>query len=138
MGPKRSDPFRHVDGASELVIDTSHLPLLITTWFSSPSLALAEVYADWFASYVERSRAGGRRFVILDDASRAGRPVPQVRGRLSKIACPPEVVIDRVVVVDTPAIRGAITALSSVPRCCKRSRKTSSEGGMIKMVTLSG
>ena len=112
MAPNRSEPFRHVDGDSELVIDTSHLPLLITTWFSSPSLGLAEVYVDWFSNYVERSRAGGRRFVILDDASRAGRPIPQVRGLLSKIECPPEVVLDRVIVVNTPAIRGAITALS--------------------------
>ena len=40
------------------------------------------------------------------------RPAPQVRGRLSKIECPPEVVIDRVVVTQTRPIRGAITALS--------------------------
>ena len=38
--------------------------------------------------------------------------MPAVRGRLSKIQCPAEVVIDRVVIVDSAAIRGAVTALS--------------------------
>ena len=103
---------RHVEGPSEFVVDTSHLPLLITTWFASPTLELAEAYTRWFHEYVERCRISGRRFVILDDASRAGRPAPPVRGCLSKIQCPPEVVIDRVVVVNSSAIRGAITALS--------------------------
>jgi hypothetical protein len=103
---------RRVDGESEFVIDMSHLPLLITTWFGSPTLALVEVYTEWFTRFVERSRAAGRKFVILDDAIRAGRPAPPVRGLLAKIQCPSDVVIDRVVVVDTAAIRGALTALS--------------------------
>jgi hypothetical protein len=104
--------FRRVDGDSELVIDTSHLPLLITTWFGSPTLGLVEVYTEWFVRFVERSRASGRKFVILDDAIRAGRPAPPVRGLLAKIQCPSDVVVDRVVVVDSAAIRGALTALS--------------------------
>jgi hypothetical protein len=104
--------FRRVDGESELVIDTSHLPLLITTWFGSPSLGLVEAYNEWLVRFVERSRAAGRKFVILDDAIRAGRPAPPVRGLLAKIQCPSDVVVDRVVVVDSAAIRGALTALS--------------------------
>lgn len=103
---------REVDGASEFVVDTGHIPLLITTWFGSPTVRLANAYAEWFASYVERSRVAGRRFVILDDATRAERPAPPVRGRLSKISCAPDVVIDRVVVVGSAAIRGALTAMS--------------------------
>jgi hypothetical protein len=113
MNPRSREPIvRHVDGDSEYVVDTGHMPLLITTWFGSPTLGLAENYSKWFASFVERSRASGRKFVILDDASRAGRPAPPVRGCLAKIQCPSDVVIDRIVVVDTAAIRGAITALS--------------------------
>jgi hypothetical protein len=103
---------RRVDGESEFVIDSSHLPLLITTWFGSPTLGLVEAYTEWLVRFVERSRAAGRKFVILDDAIRAGRPAPPVRGLLAKIQCPSDVVVDRVVVVDTAAIRGALTALS--------------------------
>ena len=103
---------RRVDGDSEFVIDTSQMPVMITTWFGSPTLGLVEAYTEWFARYVERKRAARSRFVILDDAIRAGRPVPAVRGLLAKIQCPSEVVVDRIVVVDTAAIRGAITALS--------------------------
>lgn len=108
----RTPLVRHVDGDVEFVIDTSHLPMLITTWFGSPTLSLVETYASWLDTFIERSRVAGRRFVILDDAVRAGRPIPQVRGRLAQIKCPGDVIIDRVVVVDTAAIRGAITALS--------------------------
>lgn len=103
---------RRVDGESEFFIDTSHLPLLITTWFGSPTIGLVEVYSEWLVRFVERSRKDGRKFVILDDAIRAGRPAPPVRALLAKIQCPADVVIDRVVVVDTAAIRGALTALS--------------------------
>lgn len=109
---RRSAVIRHVDGASECALDSRHLPLLITTWFGSPTLALVERYAQWFDEFVEASRIAGRRFVILDDTTLAERPAPSVRGRLSKLECPSEVVIDRVVVVQARAIRGAVTALS--------------------------
>jgi hypothetical protein len=113
MNPGGFEPLvRRVDGESELVVDTSHLPLVITTWFGSPTLGLVEAYTEWFVRFVERNRAAGRKFVILDDAIRAGRPAPPVRGLLAKIQCPSDVVVDRVVVVDTAAIRGALTALS--------------------------
>jgi hypothetical protein len=109
---RRSEIIRHVDGAGEFVVDTRQLPLLITSWFGAPTVALVERYAQWFDSFVELSRLAGRRFVILDDTSLAERPTPSVRGQLSKLACPTDVVIDRVVVVQARAIRGAVTALS--------------------------
>jgi hypothetical protein len=62
--------------------------------------------------FVERTRAAGQKVVILDDAIRGGRPAPPVRAVLAKIQCPSDVVVDRIVVVDSAAIRGAITALS--------------------------
>lgn len=113
MTGSASEPLvRHVDGDSEFVVDVGHMPMLITTWFGSPTLALAGTYAKWFEDFVERSRASGQRFVILDDAVRAARPAPAVRGRLSQITCSKDVVVDRVVVVGAAAIRGAITAIS--------------------------
>jgi hypothetical protein len=109
---RRSAIIRHVDGACEIATDSRHLPLLITSWFGSPTLTLVERHAQWLGEFIEASRSAGGRFVILDDASQAERPTPSVRGRLSKLECPPDVVIDRVVVVAAPAIRGAVTALS--------------------------
>jgi hypothetical protein len=50
--------------------------------------------------------------VLLDDASRAERPTPQVRGRLAQLDCPANVVVARVIVASTAAIRGAVTALT--------------------------
>jgi hypothetical protein len=113
INPGSVNPIvRRVDGESELVIDSSHLPLLITTWFGSPTLGLVEAYTEWFVRFVERTRAAGQKVVILDDAIRGGRPAPPVRAVLAKIQCPSDVVVDRIVVVDSAAIRGAITALS--------------------------
>lgn len=112
MLDRRPQLFRHVDGTSEFVVDISHMPVLITTWFGAPSVELATHYTSWFGDYVRHCHAMGKRFVILDDATRAGRPAPPVRGVLSKSECLPQVVIDRVVVSQERAIRGAVTALS--------------------------
>ncbi len=103
---------RHADGDSEFVVDVRHLPLVVTTWFGAPSLGLVEAYDGWLRRFVEASTIGARKVVILDDASRAGRPTPQVRGRLAQLDCPDAVIVARLIVVQNPAIRGATTALS--------------------------
>jgi hypothetical protein len=103
---------RHTDGGSEIVIDTRHLPLVVTTWFGSPTVTLVEFYDRWLRRFVESSSVAGRRVVLLDDGTRAERPTPQVRGRLAQLDCPATVVVARVIVAATPAIRGAVTALT--------------------------
>jgi hypothetical protein len=103
---------RHTDGDSEVVIDARHLPLVVTTWFGSPTLKLVECYDTWLRRFVEASSVSGRRVVLLDDATGAERPTPQVRGQLAKLDCPAAVVVARVIVARTPAIRGAVTALT--------------------------
>lgn len=104
--------LRHVDGASEVVVDIRRLPLVVTTWLGDPTLGLVDAYAQWLRRFVESSSLSGRRVVLLDDASRAERPTPQVRGRLAKLECPAEVVVARLIVARTAAIRGAVTALT--------------------------
>ncbi|HLT37999.1 MAG TPA: hypothetical protein VK034_17055 [Enhygromyxa sp.] len=111
MTSKRSI-IRHTDGDRELVIDTRHLPLVVTTWFAAPSVELVEFYDRWLRRFVETSSLSGRRVVLLDDATRAERPNPQVRGRMAKLECPPAVVVARVIVAPTAALRGAVTALT--------------------------
>jgi hypothetical protein len=103
---------RHTDGDSEFVVDTRRLPLVVTTWFGSPTLGLVEAYARWLQGFIERSTIVGRKVVLIDDATLAERPSPPVRGRLAQIECPPTVILDRLVVVNNSVIRGAITALS--------------------------
>lgn len=103
---------RHTDGECEVVVDVSHLPLVVTTWFGKPTVELVDAYDEWLRRFVESSSVSGRRVVLLDDATRAERPTPQVRGRLAKLDCPANVVVARVIVAHTPAIRGAVTALT--------------------------
>lgn len=104
--------MRHSDGESEVVIDTRHLPLVVTTWFGAPTIGLVNGYDLWLRRFVETSSVSGRKVVLLDDASRAERPTPQVRGRLAQLDCPANVVVARVIVARTSAIRGAVTALT--------------------------
>ena len=103
---------RHTDGESVVVVDVRHLPLVVTTWFGSPTLGLVDAYDEWLRRFVESSSVSDRRVVLLDDATRAERPTPQVRGRLAKLDCPTSVVVARVIVARTAAIRGAVTALT--------------------------
>ncbi|MFO7566054.1 MAG: hypothetical protein R6X02_25645 [Enhygromyxa sp.] len=104
--------MRHTDGDREVVIDIRHLPLVVTTWFGAPSVELVEAYDGWLRRFVETSSLSGRKVVLLDDASRAQRPTPAVRGRLAKLECPAAVVVARVIVAPSAAIRGAVTALT--------------------------
>lgn len=120
--------FRHADGDREFVVDTRYLPLVVTTWFGSPSLSLVEAYDRWLRQFVERSLVCERKVVLLDDASRAERPVPQVRGRLAQLDCPAPVIVARVIVVQTPAIRGAVTALSWITGRTLRTVETIEDG----------
>jgi hypothetical protein len=103
---------RHTDAECEVVIDTRRLPLVVTTWFGSPTLGLVEAYDGWLRRFIEASSVSGRRVVLLDDGTRAERPTPQVRGRLAQLECPSTVVVARVIVAASPAIRGAVTALT--------------------------
>lgn len=111
MATNRST-VRHTDGDREVVIDTRHLPLVVTTWFGAPSIGLVDAYDEWLRRFVETSSLSGRRVVLLDDATRAERPTPAVRGRLAKLECPATVVVARVIVAPTAALRGAVTALT--------------------------
>lgn len=103
---------RHTDGDREFVVDTRHLPLLVTTWFGQPTIPLVDKYDAWLRHFIETSALANRRVVLLDDATRAERPSPPVRGRMAKIDCPANVVVARVIVAPTSALRGAVTALT--------------------------
>jgi hypothetical protein len=111
MASSRST-VRHTDGDREVVIDIRHLPLVVTTWFGAPSVALVDAYDAWLRRFVEASLLTGRRVVLLDDAARAERPTPAVRGRLAQLECPDKVVVARIIVAPTSALRGAVTALT--------------------------
>lgn len=111
MATNRST-VRHTDGDREFCVDIRHLPLVVTSWFGAPSIAIVDAYDAWLQRFIETSSMSGRRVVLLDDATRAERPSPAVRGRLAKIECPPNVVVARVIVAPTSALRGAVTALT--------------------------
>ncbi len=106
---------RHQDGNSELVVDDSHYPILIVTWFGEPTHGLAHVYQRWEVEQRERAKASGTRLVSLNDGTHATRPSPSVRKIFSEFEVPDaSLVLKSVVVVTNPLIRGGITAIKWV------------------------
>ncbi|MFO7566077.1 MAG: hypothetical protein R6X02_25760 [Enhygromyxa sp.] len=109
-----NDVLRERDGELEFVINLRHLPIVVETWFGGPSVALIDRYMAWLDGFMAEARASERRVVFLHDATRAGMPASDARQRLTQIPVPGEVIIDRVIVFDSPMVRAAVSALAWV------------------------
>jgi hypothetical protein len=101
---------RFVDGDAEAIVDARYLPIVVTSWFGTPTLGLANAFCEWYAAFVAEQGRAGKPLVFVNDATLAGRPSGEVRSRLAA-APTPEFVLDSLVVVTHPAVRGAATAI---------------------------
>lgn len=105
-----------------------HTPIVIETWFGGPSVALIDRYIAWLDGYLAEARACQRRVVVMHDATRAGMPSSEARQRLTMIPSPPDVIIDRVIVFDSPMIRAAVSALAWIIGTPYRTARDLDEG----------
>ncbi|MFV8754912.1 hypothetical protein ACNOYE_30560 [Nannocystaceae bacterium ST9] len=101
---------RLVDGDAEVVIDTRYLPIVISTWFGTPALGLANMYGEWIHGFFAEQAKLGTRVILVNDATLSGRPGGEVRTRFAGFPTP-EFVLDLLIVVTNPAVRGAATAV---------------------------
>jgi hypothetical protein len=101
---------RFVDGDAEVVVDLRFMPIVISTWFGTPTIELATSFAEWFSPFMAEQAQLGTRLVFVSDASLAGRPGGDVRKRFAALDSP-DFVLDSLVVVTNPAVRGAATAI---------------------------
>lgn len=101
---------RFVDGDAEAIVDARYLPIVVTSWFGTPTLGLATAFCDWYAGFLAESGRAGKPLVFVNDASLAGRPAGEVRSCLAAVPTP-EFLLDSLVVVTNPAVRGAATAI---------------------------
>lgn len=102
--------FRFLDTDAEVVIDLRFMPIVISTWMGTPTIALANAFCEWLAVFQAEHAKLGTRLVFVSDAALAGRPGGEVRKRFAA-ADTPDSVLDSLVVVTNPAVRGAATAI---------------------------
>jgi hypothetical protein len=104
------DVQRFVDGDADVVIDTRFMPIVISTWTGTGTVALANTYCEWLTGFFAEHAKLGTRLVMVTDASLANRPGGEVRTRFAA-APTPDFLLDSLIVVTNPAVRGAATAI---------------------------
>jgi hypothetical protein len=102
---------------SALVVDDSHFPFLVATWFGKPDEETIRYYFDWQGERLARARDQGVKVATIIDAIDAERPPSTIRKTLAE--CSEKIlsefdpyIVHSWVVVQSPLIRGVITALT--------------------------
>lgn len=101
----------------EVHCDARTLPVVFVTWFGLATVELVDAYFAWSNRLNERAHASGRRYVMITDTLEGERPSPLVRKHISELTnAQPDYVdaltIESLVVIDSPIMRGTLTALS--------------------------
>ncbi|MCA9710669.1 MAG: hypothetical protein KDK70_32805 [Myxococcales bacterium] len=67
-----------------LHVTARYFPVVIATWFGTPTVEAVERYADWLATMSSRAKAEGTKVVIIGDTTASGRPGPDVRRGMAR------------------------------------------------------
>ena len=102
---------------SAVVVDDSHYPYLIATWFGAPAVDTIEFYFAWQAERLARARDEGIKVATIIDGIEASRPSPSIRKTLAELS---KSILDEFdpyivhswVILQNPLIRGVITAIT--------------------------
>jgi hypothetical protein len=105
------------EGTSSVVLDSRAWPVVITTWFGTPTEVLVDRYFDQHATVLERARKNSDRIVLISDTFATERPTATARKRIAdrtsahaKVA--QSITLASFIVIENALIRGAVTALS--------------------------
>ncbi len=98
------------EGGAEVVLDLRFYPLVITTWYGTATRPLADAFVTWQERLFADVESSGERIVVISDVTRCGRPPGDARKRFAD-ASTPELVLDNLVVVTDPNVRGAYMAV---------------------------
>jgi len=102
------------DGDSLIVADDDRAPILVTTWVGPASLKNVDSFFAWFQRRITEASKNGTFIVLLCDALDAERPGPEVRQALSRLQIDDKALIASPVVLTSPLVRGAMTAIGWV------------------------
>lgn len=114
--PPDSDPLWCLDGASTVVVDSRHWPIVFATWFDEPTERLVRTYFDNHARLLERARANREPFVLVTDTFATRQPSAKARKLIADLTnAQPEyatsLLVGSVIVLESAILRGVVTAL---------------------------
>lgn len=112
-------------------LDDEHFPFLVVSWVGVGVVDHAKAYVEWAARMADRADPD-TTLMIINDATRAGRPGPEFRKFFSDFLGTPHgqalLTTDNLtlVVLDNPLVRGALTAVGWMAPAVRKMRVTSS------------
>jgi hypothetical protein len=114
--PADSDPLYCIDGASTVVVDSRHWPVVFATWFDEPTERLVRSYFDNHAKLLERARANREPFVLVTDTFATKQPSAKARKLIADLtnaqpAYAATLTIGSIIVIENAILRGVVTAL---------------------------
>jgi hypothetical protein len=102
---------RVFDGDAELVLDDRLSPILIATWFGSPSATTIDAFHAWVDDRIAEARAQGEHLVLINDSIDSGRLDAAARRKFAEHEFDTNVLIAVPTVITSSLIRGAVTAM---------------------------
>jgi hypothetical protein len=107
------------NGAGLAVCDSRYFPIVVLQWFGKLDPPTIEQYAEWIRRLLAWMEHEQVRGVLISDLRGGERPTPAIRrqlaeGRHSAEASIQRSMIDNLLVIDDPAIRGAVSAITWV------------------------
>lgn len=107
------------EGTASVVLDSRAWPVVITTWFGTPTEGLVDRYFDQHATILERGRKNSERIVLISDTFATERPTATARKRIADRTSAhadvaQSITLQSFIVIESALIRGAVTALSWV------------------------
>jgi hypothetical protein len=120
-----------IDGDAAVVIDDRSWPLWTSTWFGAATEPLVVDYFAHAERQIERARASGARLVMITDTYGTSAPSAKVRRRIGELsrdqherASP--LVLASFTVIESPLIRGVVTAQSGIDPSMARTENVGS------------
>ncbi|NJK32246.1 MAG: hypothetical protein HC927_07470 [Deltaproteobacteria bacterium] len=101
------------------VCDSRYFPIVVMQWYGTTDLPTMQRYADWIQrllAWMERSDARG---VLISDLRASERPSPTIRRAIGELrhsfeGAVQRLMLDDLLIIDNPAIRGIMTAIGWV------------------------
>src|SRR5689334_18070861 len=106
-------PVRVEDRGASVVLDDRHWPVIFSTWFGEPTVALIDKYFEAHEANLTRAKNEKTQFVLVTDTFATARPSPAARKRIADLT---EARLERIVpatlksfiVIENPLIRGVV------------------------------
>jgi hypothetical protein len=106
------------DADDVIVVDDTYFPILMATWFDSPSEAAVRGYFAWLDEMLERAKKTRVPLVNVTDSTLAGIPTATVRRVIAELTKAWQAAgadasrVTSFVVVDKAVIRGVLQVLA--------------------------